>query len=76
MKDLYNVSASPHVRSGVTTRSIMRDVAIALAPACVFGIYWFGASALCVLLASVASSMVFNVERLSQKLSQISKKLF
>ena len=60
MKEMYNVSASPHVRSGVTTAGIMRDVAIALAPACAFGIYWFGVSALAVLFASVASSMVFE----------------
>ena len=57
---MYNVSASPHVRSGVTTAGIMRDVVIALAPACIFGIYWFGLSALLVLLASVASSVVFE----------------
>ncbi len=55
---MYNVSASPHVRSGVTTAGIMRDVAIALAPACLFGIYWFGVSAALVLLASVASAVV------------------
>ncbi|MBP5332296.1 MAG: RnfABCDGE type electron transport complex subunit D [Lachnospiraceae bacterium] len=58
MKEMYNVSASPHVRSGVTTAGIMRDVAIALAPACLFGIYWFGVSAVLVLLASVASAVV------------------
>ena len=58
MKDLYNVSASPHVRSGVTTRSIMRDVAIALIPASVFGVYQFGFKAFLVLLTSVASACV------------------
>ena len=56
MKDLYNVSASPHVRSGVTTRSIMRDVAIALIPASAFGVYQFGFKAFLVLLTSVASA--------------------
>ena len=34
-----NVSAAPHVRSKDTTASIMRDVAIALAPALIFGIW-------------------------------------
>ena len=58
MKDLYNVSASPHVRSGVTTRSIMRDVAIALIPASAFGVYQFGFKAFLVLLTSVASACV------------------
>ena len=58
MRELYNVSASPHVRSGVTTRSIMRDVAIALIPASVFGVYQFGFKAFLVLLTSIASAMV------------------
>jgi len=57
MRELYNVSASPHVRSGVTTRSIMRDVAIALAPASIVGVYQFGFAAFLVLLTSIASAM-------------------
>ena len=56
MRELYNVSASPHVRSGVTTRSIMRDVAIALIPASAFGVYQFGFKAFLVLLTSIASA--------------------
>ena len=36
---MYNVSSSPHVKSKVTTQSIMRDVIIALMPATIFGIY-------------------------------------
>ncbi len=39
MKNLYHVSASPHVRSSVTTAGIMRDMVIALAPACLFGTF-------------------------------------
>ena len=58
MKELYNVSASPHVRSGVTTRSIMRDVAIALIPASAFGVYQFGFKAFLVLLTSIASACI------------------
>ena len=58
MKQLYNVSASPHVRSGVTTRSIMRDVAIALIPASAVGVYQFGARAFLVLLTAVVSAML------------------
>lgn len=52
MKTLYNVSASPHIRSGVTTSNIMRDVAIALMPACVFSVYQFGLRALIILLTT------------------------
>lgn len=55
---MYNVSTSPHVRSGVTTAQIMRDVAIALMPACVFGIYQFGFSAFLVLLVSVTTCVL------------------
>lgn len=58
MKELYNVSASPHVRSGATTRSIMRDVAIALIPASAVGVYQFGFRAFLVLLTSVVSAVV------------------
>ena len=57
MRELYNVSASPHVRSGVTTRSIMRDVALALIPASAVGVYQFGFSAFLVLITSIASAM-------------------
>lgn len=58
MKMLVNVSASPHDRSMVTTRSIMRDVAIALIPASAFGVYRFGFRAFLVLLTSVAAAML------------------
>lgn len=58
MKELYHVSASPHVRSSVTTADIMRDVVIALMPACLFGIVQFGFNAFLVLLVSVAACIV------------------
>lgn len=58
MKTLYNVSASPHVRSGVTTRSIMRDVAFALIPASIAGIHRFGIRAGVILLAAIASAVL------------------
>ena len=52
MSKMYNVSASPHIRSGATTSTIMRDVAIALMPACALGVYQFGLRALLILLVS------------------------
>lgn len=58
MSELLNVSASPHVRSKDSTQTIMRDVAIALVPGCLFGIYNFGLKALIVLLASIVSCML------------------
>ena len=58
MNGFFNVSSSPHVRSGETTRSIMLDVALALIPASAFGVYHFGIHALLVLLVSVAVAIV------------------
>ena len=54
-EQLYHVSSSPHIRSKVTTASIMRDVALALLPSCLFSVYWFGLRALAVLVISVIS---------------------
>ncbi|MBQ2125518.1 MAG: RnfABCDGE type electron transport complex subunit D [Spirochaetales bacterium] len=54
-EQLYHVSSSPHIRSKVTTASIMRDVALALLPSCLFSVYWFGLRALVVLAISVIS---------------------
>lgn len=58
MSELLNVSASPHVRSKDTTKSIMRDVAIAMIPASVFGIYNFGINALILLVTCVATCVL------------------
>lgn len=58
MSELLNVSASPHVRSKVSTKTIMRDVAIALIPATAFGIYNFGIEALLIILAAVSSAIL------------------
>ena len=58
MNGFFNVSSSPHVRSGETTRSIMLDVAIALIPASAFGVYRFGLHALLVLLISIAVAVL------------------
>ena len=54
MKYFYDltISSSPHVHSPVTTQTIMRDVLIALAPALLGSIYFFGFRALTVTLVS------------------------
>ena len=54
------VSASPHIRSGEDTRSIMLDVIIALIPALAVAIYMFGARALLLTLVSVAACVFFE----------------
>lgn len=62
MKYFYEltISSSPHVHSPVTTQTIMRDVLIALAPALIGSIYFFGFRALLVTLVSVAACVFFE----------------
>lgn len=51
-------SSSPHVKKPTSTRAIMIDVCIALLPACIMGIIYFGLNALLLLLISVASAIL------------------
>ena len=62
MKYYYEltISSSPHVHSPVTTQTIMRDVLIALAPALIGSIYFFGSRALMVTLVSAAACVFFE----------------
>lgn len=53
--NLLHVSSSPHVRSKVTTQSIMFTVILALMPATLKGILTFGFRALLVILLSVGT---------------------
>lgn len=54
----YHVSSSPHVRSRLTTGSVMYDVILALMPATFFGVWRFGFHALLVILMSVVSAVL------------------
>ncbi len=62
MKYYYEltISSSPHVHSPVTTQVIMRDVLIALLPALIGSVYFFGLRALTVTLLSVSSCVFFE----------------
>ena len=62
MKYFYEltISSSPHAHSPVTTQTIMRDVLIALAPALLGSIYFFGFRALTVTLVSVCACVFFE----------------
>ena len=55
---LLNVSLSPHVRDHSSTKSIMRDVVIALLPAALVGIYNFRLSAVLVILTTCVTCML------------------
>ena len=66
MSENFNISSSPHIRSKITTSSIMLWVVIALLPATAFGIFNFGLPALLVVAVTVVSSVL--TEYLYQKL--------
>jgi RnfABCDGE-type electron transport complex D subunit len=58
MDKLFNVSASPHVRSNDTTQSIMTDVCIAMLPATAYGVFQFGFHALLVIIVTVLACVL------------------
>lgn len=60
MDNLVNVSSSPHIRSGVTTRRLMLDVIIALIPASAAGIYFFGLRSALLISVTVAACVLFE----------------
>ncbi len=62
MKYFYEltVSSSPHAHSPVSTKTIMRDVLIALSPALCGSIFFFGLRALLVTLVSMAACVFFE----------------
>ncbi len=62
----FVVSGTPHVRSKESIQSIMRDVIIALVPATAAGIYYFGMSALILVIAAIVSAVAF--EAICQKI--------
>lgn len=51
-------SGSPHIKAPKTTKSIMIDVCIALLPATIVGIVFFGFNALLTMVISVASAVL------------------
>ena len=62
MKYFYEltISSSPHVHAPITTKTIMRDVLIALAPALIGSVVFFGFRALAVTLVSAAAAVFFE----------------
>lgn len=66
MNPKLQVSPSPHMRSAVTTRSIMYVVACALLPSCIAGVLCFGEHAFIILILSAVSAV--GAEYLYEKL--------
>jgi len=62
----FLVSSSPHIRSGETTQRIMLDVIIALMPALLAGVFYFGLNALT--LTAVAVAFAVAAEAVMQKI--------
>lgn len=58
MAQLFHAGPSPHIRVKETTQTLMRDVIIALVPAVIAGIYFYGWRAAVVLAVSVATCIV------------------
>lgn len=54
------LSSSPHISSGRKTQALMFTVVASLIPECVYGVVIFGIPALITILASVASSVLFE----------------
>ena len=69
MEKLLNVSSSPHVRNKITTQNLMFDVAIAMIPASVYGVWQFGMHAILVLIATLVSCVLseYVYEKLMKK---------
>lgn len=62
-----HLSSSPHIRKSITTQSIMLNVILALLPATIVGIVFFGLKALLVIAVCIASTVLceflFNLIR-------------
>ena len=76
MKYFYEltISSSPHVHSSTTTKTIMRDVLIALVPAMIMGVVVFGLRSLTVTAVSVLACYLF--EKLYCKMTGVDDKTY
>jgi electron transport complex protein RnfD len=66
LKEPLAVSVSPHFRGADTIQRVMVDVVLALIPAMVAGVYFFGGRVIWILLLSIAAAM--GTEAILQKL--------
>ncbi len=74
--DKLIVSSSPHIRGGESTRTIMRDVLIALAPCVIAGTVFFGFRALLLVAVTGASAVLTEyISRIVMKREQTAQDL-
>lgn len=55
---VFTISSSPHIRDGETIEHIMWQVNLALAPAAIFAVYWFGIPALVNIFVGIISAIL------------------
>lgn len=69
MARIFTVSATPHLRDRTDVSAIMRSVIIALLPALIGAIYYFGVRAIWIIALSVLTCVVTEgiIQRLSRK---------
>ena len=60
MSNLLNVSPSPHTHGKESTQKLMLNVVLALIPALVTSVFYFGIGAIIVTVTSVASCLLFE----------------
>jgi len=60
MSNLLNISPSPHIHGKDTTRKLMFSVVLALMPAMLLSVFYFGIGAVIVTATSVISCLVFE----------------
>ncbi len=61
LDDMLTVSQAPHIRSNQSVKKIMLDVIIALIPAMIGSVYFYGMDAIRLILVTVVSAVVFEV---------------
>ena len=60
MTNMLNIAQSPHAHTRESTRKLMTDVVIALIPAFIVSVFYFGVGALIVTATSVISCLLFE----------------
>jgi electron transport complex protein RnfD len=60
MSNLLNVSPSPHTHGKESTQKLMLNVVVALIPAFITSIFYFGIGAVIVTITSVVSCLLFE----------------
>lgn len=68
-QNLLTVSASPHIKSNETVPKIMWNVNLALAPAAIFGMIWFGWAAVFNIVVAIVAAVL--TEFVIQKIRKV-----